>query len=357
MRIIGHLDMDAFFASIEERDNPRFRGKPIVVGADPKDGAGRGVVSTANYKAREYGIRSAMPISKAWQLAEAGRRKGGPAVIFVVGGYHKYGAVSRKIMEILHRHVPAVEEASVDEAYLDLSFAETYERAEAICRAIKQDIFNQEHLTASAGIGPNKLIAKIASDMQKPNGLTVVREADAEQFLEPLSIRTIPGIGPKTEDRFRARGIRTIKDLKKFSREELTEMMGKWGAELYRKARGQSDSPVVLEYEVKSIGEQETFEIDSLDPQFILPRLQALAAGVMERFSRTDFKTYQAVVVTVRFADFETKSRTHTLAQPGSTLSTLAFEATRLILPFFDARENPRKKKIRLIGVRVEKLE
>ena len=356
MRIIAHLDMDAFFAAVEERDNPRLRGLPIVVGADPKNGKGRGVVSTANYKAREYGIRSAMPISEAWRRAEEGTRKGGPAAVFLRGNFKKYGEVSARIMEIIRARAPIVEEASIDEAYFDLGFAGTYEKAKDICAEIKKEIKNKERLTATVGMGPNKLIAKIASDRQKPDGLTIVRENEAESFLEPLSIRTIPGIGPKTEESFAGRGAKTVKDLKKLTLAELESLMGKWGVELYYKARGIDDSPVTEEYEVKSIGEQETFAEDSRDPQFILARLKLLSASVFGRLKRSDFRTFKAVVITVRFADFETKTRTRTLLRPSSDLKDLEFEAMRLILPFFDKRENSRGKKLRLIGVRIEKL-
>lgn len=355
-RIIGHLDMDAFFAAIEERDKPRIKGKPIVVGADPAGGRGRGVVSTANYKAREYGIHSAMPISTAWRLAEEARRRGEPPTVFMDGNFARYGEVSNRIMAIIRAHVPLLEEASVDEAYLDLSFTNSYGAAEKLCEKIKREIKDKEKLTSSIGIGPNKLIAKIASDFKKPDGLTVVIETEAEKFLEPMPIRKIPGIGPKTEAMFLKRSVKFIRDLKRFSEAELRGMLGKWGLALYRKARGLSDSPVVEEYEVKSIGEQETFPKDTKDPNFIAKRLKALSEAVIQRFEKSDFKTFRTVTVIVRFHDFETKSRSHTLRESASDMKTLEFEAMRLLVPFFDRRENPRQKPIRLIGVRVEKL-
>jgi len=356
MRIIGHLDMDAFFASVEERDNPRFTGRPIAVGADPKGGRGRGVVATANYKAREYGIRSALPISTAWKYAEDARRAGKPAVVFVEGHYEKYSEISHRIMEILARHVSHSEQASVDEAYFDLSSAGSYEAAERIAQQIKAEIKAEERLTASIGIGPNKLIAKIASDRQKPDGLTVVREADAEVFLEPLSIRTIPGVGPKTEEQFKRLKIVKIVDAKKLSQEALSKMMGKWGPELYRKLRGRDDAPLIEFWEAKSIGEQETFERDISDPKILNTLLKELAAEVYGRFKKSNFKTYKTVTLVVRFADFTTRNRSVTLAKPVDDLQTLQFQAMRLFMPFFDARENPKKKAFRLLGVRLEKL-
>lgn len=350
--------MDAFFAAVEERDNPRLQGRPIVVGADPKGGAGRGVVSTANYKAREYGIRSALPISTAWRYSEAAKRKGLPPAAFLDVNMKHYGEVSARIMAILKQHSRLVEEASIDEAYFDLSFAGSYEKAEVLCLKIKKDIKMQEHLTASVGIGPNKLIAKIASDRQKPDGLTVVPADDAEKFLEPLLIRTIPGVGPKTEERFRLIGVRTVKDAKRISKSDLEEMLGKWGSELYDKLRAKDDSPIAEgEWVPKSVGEQETFETDTDNPNFLRERLKSLSDEVYKRFIKAGFKSFRSVTVTVRFADFDTKTRSGTLKAKAGSRQALYFEALRLFMPFLDRRENPKKKKIRLIGVRVEKLE
>ena len=356
-RIIAHLDMDAFFAAIEERDNPRFKGRPIVVGADPENGRGRGVVSTANYAARKYGIKSALPISTAWRYSEEAKKKGLPPAVFVGGSFGKYSAVSEEIMTILRKYSATVEPASVDEAYLDLSSAKSFARAEEICKKIKEEIKKQERLTASIGLGPNKLIAKIASDMQKPDGLTVVLPEDAEKFLEPLNIRKIPGIGPKTEIVLNKLGIKTIKDLKKFSLSKMKELLGKWGEELYLKARGEDDSELVTEWEAKSIGEQETFHEDTRDANLITGRLKNLAEDVYRRFKKSDFKSYKTVGITVRFSDFETKTRAHTLPAPANDSAALYFESLRLLMPFLDKRENPRGKALRLIGAKIEKLE
>jgi DNA polymerase IV (DinB-like DNA polymerase) len=364
IRIIGHLDMDAFFASVEERDNPRLAGRPLVIGSDPEEGRGRGVVSTANYKAREYGIRSALPISTAWRLSEAARAKGLPPATFLEVDMQRYGEVSRKIMAIVRGHAEHVEEASVDEAYFDLSFAtektadesEAYKKAAEIAHAIKDAIRTREHLTASVGIGPNKLIAKIASDKNKPDGFLVVREEDAESFIAPMAIRKIPGVGPKTEEELRKLGVRTVADAKKFSEAELYIMFGKWGNELYEKLRGRSNEAIIEEWEAKSIGEQETFAHDTRDANIVQERLIALATGVYGHFLKSGFSSFRSVTITVRFADFTTKTRSATLAAPARDAATLQFEAMRLFAPFFDKRENPAQKDIRLIGVRVEKL-
>lgn len=356
MRIIAHLDMDAFFASVEEREKPRLKGLPIVVGADPVDGKGRGVVSTANYKAREYGIRSAMPISQAWLLSENARKSGKPAAVFIGGNFDVYGKVSDEVMAIVRKRVPHVEQASVDEAYLDVSFTGSYEEAEKLCQEIKKEIKKKEKVTCSIGLGPNKLIAKIAVDMHKPDGLTVIREPEAEKFLEPLPIRKIPGVGPKAEEIFRKLNIKTIKDAKKLSQGDLYDLMGEWGLELYEKLRGHDNSEIVEEYEVKSIGGQETFPEDTKDFSKINERLGALCSDIISRLEASEFKFYKTAAITVRFDDFETKTRAHTFSESAKDAKVLYFEALKLLSPFLDKRENPKNKMIRLIGVRIEKL-
>jgi DNA polymerase IV (DinB-like DNA polymerase) len=356
VNIIGHLDMDAFFAAIEERDHRELRGLPLVVGSDPEGGKGRGVVSTANYQARVYGIHSAMPISRAWKLSEAAKRQGKPGVVFVSPNFARYAEVSDRIMAIVRQHAPVVEEAGIDEAYVDLSFAGSYVRAREICLKIKEQIKRQENLTASMGIGPNKLIAKIASDFQKPDGLTVVSEEEAEEFLAPLPVRKIPGIGPKTEKMLAGKGITLVRHLKRFPAQELKEWFGKWGLALYEKVRGRGSATLTLTWEPKSIGEQETFARDTLDLNFIFERLWHMCRHVWARLFEEGFAGFRTVVVTVRFADFQTYTRAHTLAHATDSLKTLQFEAMKLLMPFLDRRENPRHKRIRLIGVRVEKL-
>lgn len=365
MRIIAHLDMDAFFAAVEEREKPRIKGMPIVVGSDPADGRGRGVVSTANYKAREYGIFSATPISKAWGLSEIAKKQGKPPVVFIGGNFKLYEKISENIMGIIKKYSSVVEQAGIDEAYFDLSpelaeglsFVNAYKKAAQICEKIKKEIAIKEKLSSSVGIGPNKLIAKIASDYKKPNGLTIIEEKDAEKFLEPMKIRKIPGIGPKTEIIFSEKNIKTVGDLKKFSQEELVDLLGKWGSELYEKVRGRDDSPLVTSWEAKSIGEQETFDTDTIDANFIFERLRVLCKSVFNSFKNSEFNSFRTIGVTVRFSDFKTKTRVSTLPAPAKDLTIFNFEAMRLIAPFLDRRENPQHKKIRLIGARVEKLE
>jgi DNA polymerase IV (DinB-like DNA polymerase) len=349
--------MDAFFAAVEERDNPELRGLPLVVGADPRGGKGRGVVSTANYQAREYGIHSALPISKAWRLSEAARTQGLPPAAFLPVRMERYAEVSAHVMETLRRFVFLVEQAGIDEAYFDLSSCESYRVAEEVCHKIKLAVRQEERLTASVGIGPNKLVAKIASGLCKPDGLTVVREEDVAAFLAPLSARSIPGIGPKTETDLANIGVKTVKDMRGLSRETLHGMFGKRGLDLHEKVHGRDESPIEEHYETKSVGEQETFEEESRDPQFLVARLRALCQDVMRRVAAEGFTHFLRVVLTVRFADFETHSRSHTFPSPVGDPQVLEAQATALFAPFLDERDNPHGKLLRLIGVRVEKLE
>lgn len=356
-RIIAHIDMDAFYAAIEERDTPAFRGRPLVVGADPAQGRGRGVVSTANYRAREYGIHSATPISMAWRLSEEARRRGQPPVTFVSVDRRKYASVSEAVMTIARRAIPVLEQASIDEAYGDVSSAGSFEAAAELCRSIKAAIFAEERLTASVGIGPNKLIAKIASGIHKPDGFTVVPEGEAETFLAPLSVRAIPGIGPKTEAMLTAQHIRLVEELKRLSLTDMEARFGKRGLEWYAKIRAQDDSPVEEPGEPKSISEQETFDEDTLDSQALVERLSQLGDGVFARLAQEGFDACRTVALTVRFADFTTVTRAHTFPDLVRDVAVLRRELLKLLLPFLDRRENPRRQRIRLLGVRVEKLQ
>lgn len=357
-RIIAHLDMDAFFASVEEKLTPRFRGQPIVVGADPKDGYGRGVVSTANYKAREYGIHSAMPISKAWQASQLAKGQGKPEAIFLTPDFGLYTTVSENVLNIIKTFSTLVEQASIDEFYVDFSHQGSMKKAKETCQTLQKKIQDQEKVTCSIGLGPNKLIAKIAANMKKPSGLTVVEPEDAEKFLEPLEIRVIPGIGPKSAELFYKKNIYTVKDLKKLSLEELENLMGKWGTDLYKKVRGQDDSSIIEHHEVKSIGEQRTFQEDSLNLSYIIEELQHYANHVFKRFKESKFQAFKTISVTVRFADFTTFSSSKSFKTPlkKDNIKQFHLESLKLLLPFLDKRKNPKLKKIRLIGVRIENL-
>jgi DNA polymerase IV (DinB-like DNA polymerase) len=360
MRIIVHVDMDAFYAGVEEHLNPALRDLPVAVGADPKEGKGRGVVTTANYRARKYGIRSALPISRAWRFAEAARRRGELATVFIQPNMPMYREVSGRIMQVLEQYADALEEASIDEAYLDVSSREDFYAATEQMIRLKAEIREREGLGCSVGIGPNKLIAKIASGHRKPDGLTVIQPADVESFLNPLPIRVIPGIGPKSENFLHERNFRSIEDLRQVSETTLVEWFGKWGQRLFEKVRGIDDSEVSNEWTRKSLGEQETFEEDTGSQSIVLERLDLMAERIISKLSGKEFKGFRTVTLTIRFGDFQTANRSRTIKSGirvgDDALRRLKEEALSLILPFFDNRENPRRKAFRLIGLRVEKL-
>jgi DNA polymerase IV (DinB-like DNA polymerase) len=259
-------------------------------------------------------------------------------------------------MAILAAAGDAFQQTSVDEAYLELTSLGSFDTARERARGLKAAILSQEGLTASVGIGPNKLVAKIASDFQKPDGLTVVRPEEVQPFLDPLRIRVIPGIGPKTEQFLHERRIRTVADLRALERAQLVEWLGRWGEDLFAKVRGVSDSAVSSGRERKSVGEQETFEIDTSDAPFVLARARALARTVWSRLEAHDFRGCRTVTVTVRFENFTTVARSRTGRQAYTSEEVLCATALELLAPFLDDRENPRHRKLRLIGVRAERL-
>jgi DNA polymerase IV (DinB-like DNA polymerase) len=362
MRIIVHVDMDAFYAAVEERYNPALRGLPVAVGADPKEGRGRGVITTANYLARKYGIHSALPIARAWRLAEAARRRGEPVTVFIRPNFPLYREVSARIMQIFERSADAFEEASIDEAYLDVSSRENFPAVVEHMAKLKAEIREREGLGCSVGIGPNKLIAKIASGHQKPDGLTVVVTEMVQRFLDPLPIRVIPGIGPKGEAFLHQRNIRTIRYLREVPEVTLTEWFGKWGQRLFEKAHGIDDSVVSNEWTRKSLGEQETFEQDTGNPAIVTERLCSMAERIVRKLWEKEFSGFRTLTLTVRFADFQTSNRSRsfkggiTVNSNDQAIELVKQEALSLLQPFFDARENPRGKAVRLIGLRLEKL-
>ena len=362
MRIIVHVDMDAFYAAVEERHNPALRGVPVVVGADPKEGRGRGVVTTANYRARKFGIHSALPISRAWRLAQAARKRGEAETVFIRSNFQLYETVSSRIMQILSRQADAVEEASIDEAYLDVSSLENFEAALERMAALKAEIFEKEELGCSVGLGPNKLIAKIASGLNKPDGLTVVTHDKVQEFMDPLPIRVIPGVGPKGEAFLHQQNIRLVRELREIPETTLTQWFGSWGLRLFEKAQGLDNSQVSNEWIRKTIGEQETFEQDSREFAAVREQLFRMAERVTAKLEKNEFSGFRTITLTMRFSDFNTHNRSRTFKDgirvdsTGEALQLIKKEALELLLPFFDARENPRGKAIRLIGLRLEKL-
>jgi DNA polymerase IV (DinB-like DNA polymerase) len=333
--------MDYFFAQIEERENPRFKGKPLVVGADPKSGQGRGVVSTANYEARKYGIHSAMPISIAYELC--------PEAIFLPVNMELYQQVSERIMKIIKKYSQTWEIVSLDEAYLDLSFLKKYKKTKELAKKLKDEIFAKEKLTSTAGIGQNKLIAKMASEKGKPNGLLIIKSNQVKEFLDPLDAEDLPGIGPKTAAKLGAIDISKIKELKKLSKSKLKEMFGKVGEEFYEKARGIDETPVTSEEIIKSIGRQITFERDTRNSEIIFKGFDEIIKDIYRQISENKFY-FKTLTVICRFHGFETHTKSKTLLEPTNGLEILKKEAKNLLLRFLI--ENP--KLIRLIGLRVK---
>jgi DNA polymerase IV (DinB-like DNA polymerase) len=343
-RIVLLLDMDAFFAMIEERENPRFKGRPVVVGADPKEGKGRGVVSTCNYKAREYGIHSAMPISQAWRLCSQ-------AVFLPVNGA-LYSKVSDNIMEIIRKHATILEQVSQDEAYVDLSFTGSYIKAEKLAERIRKDIFKKEQLTASCGIAENKMVAKMACKKAKPNGVLVVEKDKIDQFLFLLKIQEIPGVGPKTaivlEKFFKKRELK-VEDVKKATREELIDLMGVAGDALYDKVRGIDETPIVVNGEIKSIGKEHTFAKDTRDSEEIFSVFYELILGIQKELQEQEL-SFKIITVVCRFHGFETHTKSKTLKKVSKDGKVLKKESMRLLLRFLTENLKP----VRLIGVRIQ---
>ncbi len=348
--------MDAFFASVEERDHPRIKGLPIVVGSDPANGQGRGVVSTANYAARAYGIKSALPISRAWQLSQKAKTAGKPEAVFFEPNIRKYDAISREIFTYITTQGAVFEAGGIDECYLELQAAE-WDQAEKTAKKIQEYVQKKFQLSCSIGIGPNKLIAKIAAGRQKPHGLTMVCADLVQEFLDPLPARELRGIGAKTAAALEEQGIQTVKQLRQKGKAELMETFGKkHGEGMYRYARGVDDAPLEVDREAKSIGSEVTFDADTLDAGRIVATLKELAGQVHKELIR-EKKVFKTVGVVVRLSNFDTKTRAHTLPEATDSRRVLEAEALQLLLPFLDSRENPERKKLRLIGVRAEKLQ
>jgi len=334
-----HVDMDAFFAAIEQQRRPELRGLPVIVGGhgDPQS---RGVVSTASYEARPYGVGSAMPLRTAYALC--------PHCIFLPVDYDYYVSVSKRIKAILHAVSPVVEEGGIDEAYLDVT--ESGESTEAIVKRIKRGIREATGLSCSVGVAPNKLLAKMASDLQKPDGLTVLSMKDVPTRIWPLKVRKLVGIGPKTEAKLRSKGIGTIGELAKVGESELIARFGNsYGRYLHAASRGIDDSPLVTHWEPKSHSRVVTFERDTEDMAFVKKSLSGLVREVAEDL-RTKGYGGKTVTVKLRFADFETHTRSKTLDE--ATDETAVIEAAALeCLERFDI-----SKKVRLVGIGVEGL-
>ena len=337
-RQILHIDMDAFFASVEQRDNPELRGQALVVGG----AARRGVVAAASYEARKYGVHSAMP------MAEALRRCARLVVVPPRG--ERYAEVSGQIFDIFHRYTPLVEGLSVDEAFLDVTASQSlFGDGTAIASRIKADVLAETELTASAGVATSKFVAKIASDLDKPNGLTVVPN-NVGAFLAPLPIEKMWGIGPKTAPNLRALGYRTLGDLAGADPRVLERALGSWGSAIGLLAQGIDDREVVPDRDAKSIGAECTYEEDLRDRDAIARTLLAHASRVAERLTEARIGA-RAVVVKLKWHDFTVLTRRMTLPTPASDTQTLHDACLALLdrFPLDGAR-------IRLTGVSVQDL-
>lgn len=341
-RVILHVDMDSFFASAEVREKPELKGKPVVVGADPKGGKGRGVVSTCSYEARKYGIRSGMPISRAYKLC--------PTAVFLPVNFPLYEKASGEVMGILRSHAEKFQQVSIDEAYMDVSALGSFEAARELALRIKQEIMEKEKLTCSIGIGPSKVVAKIASDYRKPDGLTVVEPSQVREFLSPLPVRKIPGIGKKTEAELKAIGITNIGQLAGFDIQKLISRFGKWGIYMHELASGMDESEVREEECCKSISRETTFEEDTGNPEVLDRTLEELAEDVQKSLIGEGF-LFRTVGIKVRTRGFITHTRAHTLGHHTDELDMIKDTAKALLTEFLDGRM------IRLIGVRLSNLE
>jgi len=331
--------MDAFFAAIEVLDNASLKGRPVIVGGS----TGRGVVSTASYEARRFGIHSAMPIFKA--------REKCPKGIFLPVRKDRYKEVSRKIMDILKGFTPLVEGVSIDEAYLDITGCEDlFGNAEEIARHIKTRIVKETGLTCSIGIAPNKFLAKIASDMHKPDGLTIISADGVDTFLSRLPVEKIPGVGKRTIKGLRHYGIKTAGDLKRFSKEQLLKDFGRFGGRLYELAKGTDNSPVVPYREVKSISSEETLPSDTCDFIILKEKLISHANKVAWRLRQEGLKG-RTITLKIKFEDFSEISRSRTVAPSTDSTKIISDCAIKQL------KDYPLRKKVRLIGVAVSNLE
>jgi nucleotidyltransferase/DNA polymerase involved in DNA repair len=343
VRSIIHLDMDAFFASVEQLDHPEFRGKPVVVGADPKGGAGRGVVAACSYEARPFGIRSAMPISQAYRLC--------PTAVFVRPRHDRYTEMSERIFAILREYTDLVEPLSIDEAFLDLTASQRlFGPAETIGRTLKARIRSELGLVASIGLAPNKFLAKVGSDLGKPDGFVVVRPGQERAFLDPLPISRLWGVGPKTEARLRRLGFQTIGQLAGTRAEVLEETLGQAGRELWDLANGRDDRPVEPEQDAKSIGAEHTFSEDTADLAVIRRTLLELSDKVGGRLRQEGVLAGGA---TLKFRDhrFHTVTRAAILEPPTDVGDDLFREAWRLL-----QRVEWKGSRVRLVGVTATRL-
>lgn len=341
-RKIIHVDMDAFYASVEQRDNPALRGRPVIVGGPPER---RGVVSTCSYEARKFGIHSAMASSRAVKLC--------PQAVFLKPRFEAYHRVSLQVRDIFADYTELIEPLSLDEAYLDVSENLSGKRsATDTASEILSRIHAATGLTASAGVSCNKFLAKVASDFKKPNGLTVVRPGEAAAFLSELPVRKFFGVGRVTEKRMAELGIHLGRDLLRFSKEELTAQFGKSGAYFYHIARGEDDRPVEVSRERKSIGREHTYPRDIGSPEEMLSQLTTIAGEVSGHLAEAGV-TGRTVTLKVKFHDFTSITRS---SSPGHPVFS-AEEIFTIVRALFLKTDANRGRRVRLLGISLSNLD
>ena len=339
-RKIIHIDMDAFFASVEQRDHPAYKGKPVIVGGEPNS---RGVVAACSYEARKFGIHSAMPCSHAYRLC--------PQAVFIPPRFEAYREVSNQIRTIFWHYASQVEPLSLDEAYLDVTYTADFDgSATRIAQAIKDEILEQTHLIASAGVSYNKLLAKIASDMDKPNGLYVIKPEQGLTFVADLAIDKFHGIGPATEAKMKKLGIYTGYDLRQKTLIQLVNHFGKSGQYYYNIARAIDDRPVCSKRERKSLGKETTFADDILSVEVLLGQLNTLAEQVLNQLKNQDLQA-KTLTVKVKFANFQQVTRAYSSA---NVLDVLSLQQ---LFPQLLMRTEAGKKPVRLIGLTLSSLD
>ncbi len=335
VRRILHCDLDCFYAAVHIRDDPSLAGKPVVVGGDP---AGRGVVAAASYEARRFGIRSAMPAAQALRLC--------PQVVFFRPDFPRYHRESQRVFAILRRFTPLVEPVSLDEAYLDMTdHLPPWDSATAAAQAIRRQVRKEVGLTLSVGVGPNRLVAKIACDFGKPDGLTVVPPERVQPFLDPLPVGQLPGVGPATEKALNELDVEIVADLRRRGLAELTEHFGRWGATLYAFARGLDGRPVEVSRERKSLGSETTFPRDLRTLAEMDRALEELVREVAEGLARRSLAA-RTFTIKVRYGDFTTITRSRTLSAPIASRRTVLAHAQDLL-----RRTEAGSRPVRLLGV------
>ena len=334
---IIHVDMDAFFAAVEIRDNPEYRGKPVIIGGDPRRDL-RAVVSTASYEARKFGVHSAMPLVQAWRLCPQG--------IFLRGNMSKYAEVSRQIMQIMSRYTPLVEPLSIDEAFLDVSGCQgLFGPPVAIAASIQENILRELGLSCSVGIAPNKFLAKLASDLHKPGGFTVIEPGEVEAVLHPLPVEKLWGVGEKTAVKLRKMGIDTVGQLARLPQHLLTTAFGKLGVSLWHLARGEDVRTVETSREAKSISRETTFPRDLTDMDTVRAVLLELADDVALSLRRHKYLA-GTVTLKLRYGNFETITRQGSLPAPACLTMPIYTKALELL-----NRIDLGGRGIRLLGV------